>query len=366
MKLHFKCQYRQLEYKCKLIIEVKSYNYYHYSVITNILMMNKKLLVTLLFILLAGWIAGSCYWYVCKVTKNCTGELVDDVDTDDFKEVDSTVSIVKNQLQNKPTFSITDGDVVISENSTNISFNSGTAEIDIPNSMEKSLKKLTDFLNENPDKSIKINGLYANSDDSDALGISRANAMANYFKTKQGISEERIITTAKATDGLFENKETQKIIGGIEYEILSLKIDSDANQVEDTNKDVNTTNIKFDPDLKNKVDGRKIMYYPLTQFEVEPTYELEKYFKNLKKYFDQNPDGLVQITAHTEAKGDPSGSLYDSKKYAEKVKNYLISTYKMNPRNFRTKGQGDTKPVTDSDTNLGKAENRRIEFSFIK
>jgi outer membrane protein OmpA-like peptidoglycan-associated protein len=314
--------------------------------------MNKKLLISLLIILLPGWIAGCAYWYVCKsrksseikIANNCYS-IINDKHTNSVLEI----SEIK-----EPVFLISDGNIIISESLSNISFISGTADIKIPDSMETEFNKLATYLKNNPNKNLKITGLYSNTDNSDSLGIARANSMVNYFKTNKGISTDRMITSSSASKGLY-----QKIMGGIEYEIISK-----TEQIAIEEAVIAPRNI--DPSLKRKVKRRQTMYYPLTHFEIDPTYALEKYFKNLNKYFEQNPEGLVQITGHTTTKGDNSLSKYYSKKYAEKVKKYLISEYKMNPRNFRIKGRGDTRPVTSSDTDLGRAKNRRIEFSFIK
>ena len=313
--------------------------------------MNKKLLISLLIVLLSGWVAGCAYWYVCKFRKNCKTELIKSCISNIYEKI--TPLELKNSEITKPTFSISDGDLIIYESLSNISFISGTAEIKIPNSIEIGFNKLATYLKNNPNKNLKITGLYSNTDNSDSLGMARANSMINYFEINKGISADRMIASASASEDLY-----QKIIGGLKYEIVS-KIEPIV--VEEVL--IATSNI--DPSLKRRVKRRKTMYYPLTHFEIDPTYALEKYFKNLKKYFDQNPEGLVQITGHIAKEGDALGK-YHSKKYAEKVKKYLISEYEMNPRNFRVKGRGDSRPVASSDTDLGRAKNRRIEFSFIK
>lgn len=295
--------------------------------------MNKKILISILLILLLGWITGCAYWYAFKSKKSNEIGLLNNYYLNDYDysvDFKSEITAMKKSL-----FSMSNEDLVGTE------FN-----------------QLATYLKKNPAKILKIIGLYSNTNDSDSLGKTRAISMANYLETNSGISIDRIIIYTNATEDL--DIETN---GSLEYEIVS-KIEPVV--IEEVNKVINKAIIKSDPNLKRKVKGSQVMYYPLTQFEIDPTYALEKYFEILKKYFDQNPEGLVQITGHTAKKEDESLSRYHSRKYAEKVKKYLIAEYEMNPRNFRIKGRGDSRPVAISDTDIGRAKNSRIEFSFIK
>ena len=311
--------------------------------------MNKKILISLLFILLTGWIGGCAYWYDFKIKKNFETGLINDFLSDSYEEV-SNYELEEIKIT-KPSFSISDGGIIISESLDNISFISGTAEMETPDSMEEGLNQLATYLKKNPNKKLKIKGLHSNTDNSDSLVKARVNSVVSYLETKKGITENRIIVSTSCSEGLY-----QKTIGGLEYEIIT--------NIEPTVEEGFVSTI--DPNLKRRVKRRQIMQYPLTHFEIEPTYDLEKYFKHLKLYFDQNPEGLVQITGHTALKINDSLNRYHSKKYAEKVKKYLISEYGMNPRNFRVKGRGDSRPLSSSETDLGRTKNRRIEFSFIK
>lgn len=121
------------------------------------------------------------------------------------------------------------------------------------------------------------------------------------------------------------------------------------------------TSISIDSKILKSVKSNQVMYYSASQFEINTNNNLEIYYNNLKEYFDQNPEGLIQITGHTERNDNISFSKEQSKKYAEEVKKHLVSEYHMNPRNFRTIGS-----ATSSDTDLGTEKKSRIEFSFIK
>ncbi len=68
------------------------------------------------------------------------------------------------------------------------------------------------------------------------------------------------------------------------------------------------------------------------------------------------------ILGHTDSDGDANANLTLSKKRAEAVKKYLIDTHKINATQLETDGKGESQPISDNRTALGKEENRRVEF----
>ncbi|MEN8929472.1 MAG: OmpA family protein [Flavobacteriales bacterium] len=327
--------------------------------------MNRKLLLTLLFILLVGWIAGCTYWYVCNIRKNCDTELVEETEDniDNYESIDENEAVTAVE---KPLFSIADGETVIAESDDNISFASGLADMIIPETMSSEMNLLGDYLKNNPNKNLTVTGLFSTENESDSLGMVRANSIISYFESTQNIAPERMTAVSQGTEGFYINEESQRIVGGVAFEITSQEEIAEVAQKELAEPDIVVASKNIDKRLQRRVKSRKTMYYPLTHFDIEPTYELEDYFKNLKKYFENNPEGLIQITGHTADDGGSYFNMLNSKKYAEKVKKYLVREYEINPRNFRSAGRGATRPAASSDTDLGRAENRRIVFSFIK
>ncbi len=75
----------------------------------------------------------------------------------------------------------------------------------------------------------------------------------------------------------------------------------------------------------------------------------------------ENPTYKLQINGHTDNVGDPAKNVILSEKRSASVKNYLLKKGVEDDR-METAGFGDTKPVADNSTTLGKKENRRVEF----
>ncbi len=73
----------------------------------------------------------------------------------------------------------------------------------------------------------------------------------------------------------------------------------------------------------------------------------------------------VEIAGHTDNVGDKETNLRLSQERAEAVRDYLIKK-SIEARRITAKGYGDTKPVADNNTEIGKQQNRRTEVKIIK
>lgn len=83
------------------------------------------------------------------------------------------------------------------------------------------------------------------------------------------------------------------------------------------------------------------------------------------EFLISNPGVEVEISGHTDSKGADVYNLNLSQGRAEAVVDYLmnqgIAAYRL-----IAKGYGEGKPVASNDTDEGRAENRRVEFTVLK
>jgi OOP family OmpA-OmpF porin len=84
--------------------------------------------------------------------------------------------------------------------------------------------------------------------------------------------------------------------------------------------------------------------------------------KEIAGLLKSDPAVKFRIIGHTDGDGNPAANLALSKKRAEAVKKALIKDFGISEATLETDGMGDTKPVADNKTPLGKAQNRRVEF----
>ena len=77
-----------------------------------------------------------------------------------------------------------------------------------------------------------------------------------------------------------------------------------------------------------------------------------------------NEDVKIQINGHTDNVGDAGKNLQLSEERAKAVYAYLVDKG-VNSGNLSFKGYGDTNPKADNDTDSGKAQNRRTDFTIL-
>ena len=102
-----------------------------------------------------------------------------------------------------------------------------------------------------------------------------------------------------------------------------------------------------------------------SQSEVRPyNYDALKIFAD---YFKECPEATVEISGHTDNirfvdSSDSNRKL--SQRRADNIRNYLITTYGIDPKRITARGFGSLKPVTGNGTKEGRRKNRRIEANF--
>ena len=89
--------------------------------------------------------------------------------------------------------------------------------------------------------------------------------------------------------------------------------------------------------------------------------ELDKVVKLLQ----QNPKLKIELSGHTDSKGDDKYNQILSQKRAEAVVNYLVKNGITTIR-LIAKGYGETQPVKPNDTDENRAQNRRTELEIIE
>lgn len=87
--------------------------------------------------------------------------------------------------------------------------------------------------------------------------------------------------------------------------------------------------------------------------------------EDVARIMKERPEIKVRITGHTDNVGSDEANMALSMRRADAVKTYLVGRGVGNDR-LLTDGKGEGTPVDTNDTDLGRARNRRIEFSVIQ
>jgi OmpA-OmpF porin, OOP family len=132
-------------------------------------------------------------------------------------------------------------------------------------------------------------------------------------------------------------------------------------------KDKEVTPVKKDILLKPIEVGATVrlqnIYFDFdkTNLKNESFTELDKVVEFLK----QNPSVEIEISGHTDNKGSDDYNATLSQGRSESVVNYIISqgidSYRLSAH-----GYGESKPIDTNDSEDGRANNRRVEFTVMK
>ena len=109
------------------------------------------------------------------------------------------------------------------------------------------------------------------------------------------------------------------------------------------------------------IDNRVIYFdFDKTTLKSESFVELNK----VVQFLNDNPTLQIEISGHTDNKGSDRYNENLSQGRAEAVVEYLIQEGIESWR-LSAKGYGESKPVATNDTDEGRAENRRVEFTVL-
>jgi len=103
-------------------------------------------------------------------------------------------------------------------------------------------------------------------------------------------------------------------------------------------------------------------------FDFDKTTLKDESFPELNKVVDflkQNQSVEIEISGHTDAKGSDQYNETLSQGRSEAVVNYLISQG-IDDFRLSAHGYGEAKPIDTNDSDEGRANNRRVEFTVLK
>ncbi len=87
--------------------------------------------------------------------------------------------------------------------------------------------------------------------------------------------------------------------------------------------------------------------------------------EDVARIMKERPDMRVKITGHTDNIGSDESNMALSMRRAEAIKTYLVNRG-VGADRLMTDGKGESSPIDTNDTDLGRARNRRIEFSVLQ
>ncbi len=95
------------------------------------------------------------------------------------------------------------------------------------------------------------------------------------------------------------------------------------------------------------------------KFDLKP--EHEPLLGALERAINQFPESSIVIEGHTDAFGSDASNLTLSQKRADAVQQYLLTNTPVSPGNLTSLGYGESRPVSNNETEEGRKRNRRID-----
>lgn len=120
--------------------------------------------------------------------------------------------------------------------------------------------------------------------------------------------------------------------------------------------------------LKDLIEKKEFITIKNVFFEVDKDILQPSSFSELNRLTDILKDNIqtrISIAGHTDNTGSDSHNMDLSARRAQAVKNYLVKNGISETR-MTTEGLGTSKPVSDNNTEEGKALNRRVEVLFVQ
>lgn len=118
--------------------------------------------------------------------------------------------------------------------------------------------------------------------------------------------------------------------------------------------------------LHKPAPGEKVVlkniFFDVNKFELKA--ESFPELKRLMAFLKSNPAVKIELSGHTDSTGDKKANQLLSENRAKAVYSYLIANG-TDAQRLTYKGYGDSKPVAPNDTDEGRAQNRRTEFSIL-
>lgn len=177
------------------------------------------------------------------------------------------------------------------------------------------------------------------------------------------IQDTTIASLKSKTDGTFNliiKKTGELIIRGKKINYLNLE----EKMIITDNQDFReySTTLEMSP-----IEVGKTVIIDNIYFNFDKTTLKEASFPELDRLTDlmnQNPGIKIEIIGHTDSKGSDDYNLTLSEGRAQAVMEYLLEKGIAKGR-MTSKGLGETSPISSNNTDEGRAENRRVEFTIV-
>lgn len=148
------------------------------------------------------------------------------------------------------------------------------------------------------------------------------------------------------------------VVGGSVGAVIGDRMDKQAKKMEqDLGKDATVERVG--EGIKVTFNSQLLFDFGKSDVKDANKMDLQKLSESLKQYSDTE----LLIIGHTDNVGSDSFNQALSEKRANSVSSYLMSLG-VTPTRLKTQGMGESQPVSDNNTEMGREQNRRVEIAI--
>lgn len=147
-------------------------------------------------------------------------------------------------------------------------------------------------------------------------------------------------------------------IGGVAGGFIGNKMDKQATQIEETVAGAEV--IKVDEAILVKFDSGILFDFDKTDLKPAAKSNIE----NLVRSLNENPDTEILVIGHTDSRGTDAYNQGLSERRSRSVKDFAVSQG-LSSNRMKTQGKSFHEPISDNDTESGRAANRRVEIVIV-
>lgn len=268
-------------------------------------------------------------------------------------------------------WSLSDGDKFSMKVADHVSFPMSSANhaTDI-NGVNNGMSKIADYLKANTNRSLNIVGLSGRNEtppnNVKDLGLARANDIKKWL-TSQGVNAKQLQVDSKTADEACYIDRLDK--NGKRY----------ASNVKASAKDGKVDFLKrgalfsfgaaavAPAPAAEKLVGKNLTLYFDTNADNpnNMTPQLRQDFEDINKYLEQVKGARLDVSGHTDDRGDKNYNINLSKERAGFAADYLVRKFNLPKSRMDIRGEGPNKPAGSNATAEGRQKNRRVEVVLM-
>lgn len=288
---------------------------------------------TLWWSALAGWMAVSTWYHVCRIKQLCDAPL-------------ASVRSAADQPSELSPLRITDSSSLSLVSPGNFGFAKSGAQANF-SGIHREIDSLAVYLKANPEKKLTITGYFSaeetNKTNWPNLGIARAEGIRLHY-ISQGLPANTFATLSTLQSDIRFSPDSMR--GGIDFTFS--KLAPVENTPDETQKNGN---------IFNPLD----LYFNTGSADYIKTSENEKFIKQAQNYLSENKNKKLLLTGHADNVGSTDLNTTLSGKRARQVKRLLI-TAGLPEAQLMTAAKGQFSPKESNNTAKGRAANRRVSI----